>query len=88
MILIIFIVNTSEFAFSSSSQGTDSHEGKQRLLVLLSPGGIRIEQFITNCGVRLQCNHLYVSSVIFVSNSVMFVYTFNICTPTICSRIP
>jgi len=87
-ILIIFIVNTSEFAYFFFMSG-DSHEGRQRLLVLLSPGGIRIEQLVTNCGgVRLQCNHLYVSSVIFVSNSVMFVYTFNICTPNICSRIP
>ena len=62
MMLIIFIVNTSEFAYFFKSG--DSQEGRQRLLVLLSPHGIRIEQFITNCGgERLPCNHLYVSSV-------------------------
>ena len=89
MILFIFIAHTSEFAYFFFKSG-DSHEGRQRLLVLLSPGGIRIEQFVTNCGgERLQCNHLYVSSVTFMSVSVMFVYTFKICTPsTICSRIP
>jgi len=43
MILIIFIVNTSEFAYFFKS--ADSHEGRQGLLVLLSPVGIRIEQF-------------------------------------------
>jgi len=43
MILIIFIVNTSEFAYFFF-QSWDSHEGRQRLLlVLLSPGGVRIE---------------------------------------------
>jgi len=91
MILIIFIVNTSEFAYFFFKSG-DSHEGRQGLLVLLAPGGIRIEQFVTNCGgERLQCNHLPVCQLcnLHVSNSVMFVYTFNICTPsTICSRIP
>jgi len=54
MILIIFIVNTSEFAYFFFKSG-DSHEGRQRLLALLSPGGVRIEQFVTNCGdERLQ----------------------------------
>jgi len=67
MILIIFIVNTSEFAYFFFKSG-DSHEGRQHLLVLLSAGGVRIEQFVTNCGrERLQCNHLYVSSAIFMS---------------------
>jgi len=67
MIPIIFIVNTSEFAYFFFKSG-DSHEGRQRLLVLLSPGGIRIEQFVTNCGgARLPYNYLYVSSVIFMS---------------------
>ena len=68
----------------------DSHEGRQRLLVLLSPGGFRIEQFVTNCGGdRVPCNHLYVTSNLHVSNRAMFVHTFNICTPsTICPRIP
>ena len=67
MILIIFIVNTSEFAYFFFKSG-DSHGGRQRLFVLLSPGGIHIEQFVTNCGgERLPCNHLYVSSVIFMS---------------------
>jgi len=41
MVLIIFIVNTSEFAYFFFKSG-DSQEGRQRLLVLLSPGGIRI----------------------------------------------
>jgi len=76
MILIIFIVNTSEFAYFFF-KSRDSHEGRQRLLVLLSPGGVRIEQFVTNCdGERLQCNHLplYQLCNLHVSNSVMFVY--------------
>jgi len=69
MILIIFIINTSEFAYSSQVRG--SHEGKQRLLVYLAPGGFRIEQFVTNCGgERLPCNYLYVSSVTFMSVTV------------------
>ena len=60
MILIIFIVNTSEFADFFFKSG-DCHKGRQRLLVLLAPGGIRIEQFVTNCGgERLPCNQLYV----------------------------
>ena len=55
----------------------DSHERRQRLLVLLSPGGIRIEQFVTNCGgERLPCNNLYVTSNLHVSNSAMFVHTY------------
>jgi len=70
MILIIFIVNTSEFAYFFF-KSRDSHEGRQRLLVLLSPGGIRIEQFVTNCGgERLPCNYLYVSSANFMSVTV------------------
>jgi len=70
MILIIFIDNTSEFAYFFFKSG-DSHEGRQRLLVLLSPGGIRIDQFVTKCGgERLPCNNLYVSSVIFMSATV------------------
>ena len=76
MILIIFVVNTSEFAYFFFKSG-DSHEGRQRLLVLLSPGGVRIEQFVTNCGgERLQCNHLPLCQLcnLHVSNSVMFVY--------------
>jgi len=81
MILIIFIVNTSEFAYFFFKSG-DSHERRHRLLVLLAPGGFRIEQFVTNCGREgLKCNCLY------VRNSVMFAYNFNICTPTICSCI-
>ena len=47
MILIIFIVNPSEFAYFFFKSG-DSHEGRQRPLVLHAPGGIRIEQFVTN----------------------------------------
>ena len=76
MILIIFIVNTSEFAYFFFKSG-DSHQGRQWLLVLLSPGGVRIEQFVTNCGgERLQCNHLPSCQLcnLHVSNSVMFVY--------------
>jgi len=47
MILIIFTVNPCEFAYFFKSG--DSHEGRQRLLVcLLSPGGVPIEQFVTN----------------------------------------
>jgi len=95
MILIIFIVNTSGFAYFFFSSG-ESHEGRQRLLVLLSPRGFRlnrIEQFVTNCGgERLPCNYLYVSSVTFMSVTVQCLYTLliNICTlsSTICSRIP
>jgi len=67
MIVIIFMANTSEFAYFFFKSG-NSHEGRQRLFVLLSPVGIRIEQFFTNCGgERLPCNHLYVSSVTFMS---------------------
>jgi len=76
VILIIFIVNTSEFAYFFIKSG-DSHEGRQRLLVLLPRGGGRIEQFVTNCGGEcLQCNHLPSCQLcnLHVSNSVMFVY--------------
>jgi len=67
MILVIVIVNTSEFAYFFFKSG-ESHEGRHRLLVLLSPGGFRIEQFVTNCGVEgLPCNCLFVSSVTFMS---------------------
>jgi len=70
MILIIFVVNTSKFAYFFFKSGV-SHEGRQRLLALLSPGGIRIEQFVTNCGgERLPCSHLCVSSVTFMSVTV------------------
>ena len=73
MILIIFIVNTSEFAYFFFKSG-ESQEGRQRLLVLLSPRGFRIDQFVTNCGgdsgERLPCNYLYVSSVTFTSVTV------------------
>jgi len=54
MILIIFIVNTFEFVYFVFKSG-DSHEGRQRLLVLLSPGGIRIEQFVTQTVVVSAC---------------------------------
>jgi len=68
MILIIFIVNTSKFAYFFFKSG-ESHDGRQRQLALLSPGGFRIEQFVTNCGgERLPCNYLH------VSYSVMFVF--------------
>ena len=67
MVLFIFIVNTSEFAYFFFKSG-ESHEGRHRLFVLLSPGGFRIEQFVTNCGgERLPCSCLYVSSVTFMS---------------------
>jgi len=70
MILINFIVNTSEFAYFFFKLGV-SHEGRQRLLVPPLTGGIRIEQFVTNCaGERLPYNHLYVSSVTFMSVTV------------------
>jgi len=71
MILNLFIVNTSEFAYFFFKSG-ETHEGRHRLLVLLSPGGFRIEQFVTNCGgERLLCNSLYVmSSVTFMSVTV------------------
>jgi len=70
MILISFIVNPSEFAYFFFNS-EESHEGRQRLLVLLSPGGFRIEQFVTNCGgERLPYNYLYVSSVTFMSETV------------------
>jgi len=44
MILIIFIVNTSEFVYFFFNSG-ESHEGRQRLLVLLSPRGFRLNQW-------------------------------------------
>jgi len=70
MILIIFTVDTFEFAYFFFKSG-ESHDGGKRLLVLLSPGGIRIEQFVTNCGgERLPCNHVYVSSVTIMSVTV------------------
>jgi len=44
--------------------------------VLLSPRGIRIEQFVTNSGgERLPFNHLCVSSVTFMSVTVQCLYT-------------
>jgi len=62
MIIIIFIVNTSDICVFLQVRG--SHEGSQRLIVLFSPVAIRIEQFVTNCGGEcLPCNHLYGSSV-------------------------
>jgi len=72
MILIIFIVNTSEFAYFFFKLG-ESHEGRQRLVVPPLTGWLshRIEQFVTNCvGERLPCNYLYVSSVNFMSATV------------------
>jgi len=70
MILIILIVNTSEFAYFFFNSG-ESDEGRHRLLVLLSPDGFRVEQFVTNCGgERLPYNYLYVSSVTFMSETV------------------
>jgi len=69
MILVIFTVNASEFAYFFKSG--ESHEGRHRLLVLISPGGFSIEQFVTNCGgERLPCNCHYVSSVTFMSVAV------------------
>ena len=86
MILIIFIVNPSEFAYSSS-QGTvtkggsdclcSSHRVAFALSSLLQTGG----------GERLSCNHLYVTSNFHVSNSALFIHTFNMCTPsTVCEE--
>jgi len=71
MILNLFIVNTSEFAYIFFKSG-ETHEGRHRLLALLSPGGFRIEQFVTNCGgERFLCTSLYVmSSVNFMSITV------------------
>ena len=70
IILIIFIVNTSEFAYFFFKSG-ESHEGRHQFFVLLSPGGFRIEQFVTNFGgERLPWNCLYVSSVTFMSVKV------------------
>jgi len=64
MILIIFLVNTSEFAYFFFMPW-EIHEGRQRLLVLFSPHGSRlnrIEKFVTNCGgERSPSNYLYVS---------------------------
>jgi len=69
MVVIIFMVNTSEFAYFFF-KSENSYEGRQRLLVFLSPDGIHIEQFVTNCGgERLPCNNLYVSSVTFMSGT-------------------
>jgi len=56
MILIIFIVNTSEFAhfFFKSVELT---KGGGDCLCLLSPGDFRVERFVTNnVGERLPCN--------------------------------
>jgi len=44
MILIIFIVNISEFAYFFFNSG-ESHEGRQRLLVLLSAVSSEISDF-------------------------------------------
>jgi len=58
MVILIFIVNTSEFAYFFFKSG-ESHERRKRLLVPPPPGGFRIEQFVTNCGgERLPCNYL------------------------------
>jgi len=48
VIPIIFTVNSSEFAcFYFKSR--ESHERGSDCLCLLSPGGFRVEQFVTNC---------------------------------------
>ena len=60
MIIIIFIVNASEFAYFFFKSG-DSHEGRQRLLLLLSPRGILIQQFVTNCGGERSLSQTVVS---------------------------
>ena len=70
MILLIFIVNTAEFAYFFFKSGEVTNGGSD-CLCLLSPGGFRIEQFVTNCsGERLPCNYLYVSSVTFMPVTV------------------
>jgi len=83
MILIIFIVNTFEFAYFFLKSG-GSHEGRQRLLVppltrWLSHWAVCHKLWWWALAVQLPlcqlCN-------LQVSNSVMFVYTFNICTPS------
>jgi len=57
MILIIFTVNSPEFAYFFFKSGK-SHEGRQRLLVPPLVGWFsRCEQSVTNCvGEREPCN--------------------------------
>ena len=90
MILIIFTVITSEFAYLFFKSG-ESHEGRLRLIVhpltrWLSHWAVCHKLCWWALAVQLPlcqlCN-------LHVSCSVMFVYTFNKCTPsTICSRTP
>jgi len=51
-------------------------KGGSDCLCLLSSGGIRIEQFVTNCvGERLPCNYVYVSyGVLYTFNNVLLLY--------------
>jgi len=54
MILIIFTVNTSEFALFKSRE---CHKGRNYCLCLLTPGGFCIEQSVTKCvGEHGLCN--------------------------------
>jgi len=60
MILFIFIVNTSEFAYFFFKSG-ESHQTRQRLLVPPLTGWLSHWPFVTNCGgERLPCNYLCV----------------------------
>jgi len=89
MILIIFIVNTSDFAYFFFKSG-DSHEGRQRDCLCSSHRVAFALSSLSQTVVVSACRAItFMSALLHVSNSVMFVYTFNIFTPaTICSRIP
>jgi len=57
MILIIFIVNSLHLNWRTSSSQGKVTKGRSDCLCLLSPGGFRIEQPVTNCvDERLPCN--------------------------------
>jgi len=68
---LLYYSNHFHGQYISSSSQWKVTKGGNNCLCLLSPSGFRIEQFVTNC-VReyLPCNHLYVSSVTFMSLTV------------------
>jgi len=91
IILIVFIDNTSEYAYCFKLG--ESHEGRQRLLVppltgWLSHWAVCHKLCWWALTVQLPLCQ-FCNCNLHVSYSVMFVYTFNMCTAsTICSRIP
>jgi len=62
MILFIFIVNTSEFAYFFF-KSRDSHEGRQRMLVLLSPVAFALSSLSQTVVVSACCAITFMSAL-------------------------